>query len=141
MLLERVILVSYETIRQGALKFGADHPRRLRRKESSRADIWRLAEVVTCIRGEKRDLWRALNQDGYVLDEIARIHRNTIPARRLLTTLLSKQGRLPKRIVTDMRVASGAAKREVMPNTEDRGHNGFNSQADISRVPRPDARR
>src|SRR6267154_1536002 len=42
MLLERGILVSYETIRRWALKFGADCARRLKRKAPTRYDVWHL---------------------------------------------------------------------------------------------------
>lgn len=61
MLLERGIVVSYETIRMWAMKFGAQYARRLRRKPSSRNDIWHLDEVVISIRGKKRYLWRAVD--------------------------------------------------------------------------------
>ena len=91
MLLERGIVVSYETIRRWAKKFGPDYARRLRRKQPSRDDIWRLDEVVITIAGGKHWLWRAVDQDGYVLDEIVQNRRNTKAAKRLLTRLLKKQ--------------------------------------------------
>jgi putative transposase len=76
MLLERGIVVSYETIRRWAIKkTGAAHARRPKRKVSARYDIWRLDEVVISIGGEKRYLWRAVAQEGYVFDEIVQIHR------------------------------------------------------------------
>src|SRR5919112_2477516 len=77
MLLERGIVVSYETVRRWALKFRPECARRLRRKRPSRRDIWHLDEVVITIAGEKHWLWRAIDQDGYVLDEILR--RGAIP--------------------------------------------------------------
>ena len=101
MLLERGIVVSYETIRRWAIKFGADYVRRLKRKTPSRFDIWHLDEVVITINGEKRWLWRAVDQDGYVLDEIVQARRDTKAAKRLLMRLLRKQGCRPRRIVTD----------------------------------------
>ena len=64
LLLERGIVVSYETIRRWALKFGADCARRLKRKALRWRDIWHLDEVVISINGEKRYLWRAVDQDG-----------------------------------------------------------------------------
>jgi putative transposase len=70
------------------------------RKAAGWHDIWHLGEVVISINGEKRYLWRAVDQEGYVLDEIVQVHRNTKSARRLLTRLLWKQGRPPKRIIT-----------------------------------------
>jgi putative transposase len=61
MLLERGIVVSYETVRRWALKFGPDYTRRLRRKTPSRRDIWHLDEVVVTIAGQKHWLWRAVS--------------------------------------------------------------------------------
>ena len=135
MLLERGIFVSYETIRRWALKFGADYARRLKRKPPRRNDIWHLDEVVISINGEKRYLWRAVDQDGYVLDEIVQVHRNTKAARRLLTRLLRKQGRPPKRIITDKLGSYGAARRKVMPKVEHRQHKGLNNRAENAHVP------
>jgi putative transposase len=135
MLLERGILVSYETIRRWGLKFGADYARRLNRKAPRHNDIWHLDEVVISINGEKRYLWRAVDQEGYVLDEIVQIHRNTKAARRLLTRLLRKQGRSPKRIITDKLGSYGAARRKVMPKVEHRQHKGLNNRAENSHVP------
>jgi putative transposase len=125
MLLERGILVSYETVRQWALKFGADYARHLKRKTPSRDDIWHLDEVVISICGEKRWLWRAVDQDGYVLDEIVQTRRGTKAATRLLARLLKKQGVEPKRLVTDKLGSYAAARQEIMPNVEHRRHKGL----------------
>ena len=84
MLLERGILVSYETVRRWALKFGPAYARRLRRKAPSRRDIWHLDEVAVTIAGEKHWLWRAVDQYGYVLDEVVQTRRSTTAAKRLL---------------------------------------------------------
>jgi putative transposase len=77
MLLERGIVVSYETIRCWANKFGPDYAGRLHRKPPSPGDVWHLDEVVVTIGGKKHWLWRAVDQDGYVLDEIVHSRRNT----------------------------------------------------------------
>ena len=77
MLLERGIAVSYETVRRWALTFGPAYARRLRRKAPSRRDIWHLDEVVVTIADKKHWLWRAVDQDGYVLDEIVQSRRDT----------------------------------------------------------------
>lgn len=135
MMLEREIDVSYETIRRWAIKFGADYARRLKRKSPSRRDIWHLDEVAITINGEKRWLWRAVDQDGYVLDEIVQVRRDTKAAKRLLTRLLRKQGCRPKRVVTDKLRSYGAAKRTVMPDVERRSHKGLNNRAENSHVP------
>src|ERR687894_523008 len=96
MLLERGILVSHETVRRWALKFGPDYARRLKRKRPNRRDIWHLDEVVITIAGRKHWLWRAVDQNGYVLDEIVQTRRDTKAAKRLLIRLLKKQGMAPK---------------------------------------------
>ncbi|KZL10345.1 Integrase core domain protein [Pseudovibrio axinellae] len=113
MLLERGIMVSYETIRRWGLKFGPDYVGRLRRKASSSNDIWHLDEVVVSIQGKKHYLCRAVDQDGYVLDEILQTRRNTKAAKRLLMRLLKRQGKAPKRIITDKLGSYNDAKRKV----------------------------
>jgi putative transposase len=97
--------------------------------------VWHLDEVVITIAGRKRWLWRAVDQDGYVLDEIVQNRRNTKAARRLLTRLLKKQGIAPKRMITDKLRSYGAARRQVMPHVEHRSHKGLNNRAENSHVP------
>ena len=135
MLLERGIVVSYETIRRWGRKFGAAYVKQLRRKRPSRKDIWHLDEVVIAIGGRKHWLWRAVDQDGYVLDEIVQARRNTKAAKRLLVRLLKKQGLAPKRIITDKLRSYGAAKRCLMPAVEHRSHKGLNNRAKNSHLP------
>jgi len=135
MLLERGIVVSYETIRCWAKKFGPDYAHRLRRKQPSSSDIWHLDEVVITIAGRKYWLWRAVDQDGYVLDEIVQNGRNTKAAKRLLVRLLKKQGVAPKRTITDKLRSYAAAKRHIMPTLEHRSHKGLNNRAENSHLP------
>jgi putative transposase len=115
-LLERGIVVSYETIRRWGLKFGTYYARRLRRKCPGPNGIWHLNEVVISIAGKKHWLWRAVDQDGHVLDEIVQNRRNTKAAKRLLMRLLKKQGVAPKRMITDKLRSCGGARRQVMPD-------------------------
>ncbi len=135
MLLQRGIVVSYETIRRWGKKFGPDYARRLRRKPPRPDDIWHLDEVVISIAGKTHWLWRAVDQDGYVLDEIVQTRRNTKAAKRVLTRLLKKQGLAPKRIITDKLRSYGAARQQVMPAVEHRAHKGLNNRAENSHVP------
>ena len=135
MLLERGIVVSYETVRRWALKFGPDYTRRLRRKTPSRRDIWHLDEVVVTIAGQKHWLWRAVDQDGYVLDEIVQTRRNTTAAKRLLRRLLRKQGGPPRRMTTDKLGSYAAAQSQIMPDVEHRSHKGLNNRAENSHLP------
>ncbi|GBR54767.1 transposase [Neokomagataea thailandica NBRC 106555] len=84
MLLERGIVVSYKTIRRWSLKFGAEYVRSLRRKRAKRGDLWHLDEIRVVIGGHIHWLWRAVDQDGYILDEILQRRRNTKAAKRKL---------------------------------------------------------
>jgi putative transposase len=135
MLLGRGIVVSYETIRRWGKKFGPAYARRLRHKPPRPTDIWHLDEVLITIAGEKHWLWRAVDQDGYVLDEIVQMRRDTKAAKRLLTRLMKKQGMAPKRIITDKLSSYGAARRQVMPSVEHRSHKGLNNRAENSHLP------
>lgn len=135
MLLERGIVVSYETVRRWAMKFGPSYARRLKRKKPSRRDIWHLDEVVITIAGETHWLWRAVDQDGYVLDEIVQTRRNTKAAKHLLTRLLKKQSCPPRRMITDKLGSYAAARSQIMPAVEHRSHKGLNNRAENSHLP------
>lgn len=134
MLLERGIDVSYETVRRWMLKFGPDVSRNLRRRQAQAGDIWHLYEVRVEVSGRKFWLWRAVDQDGIVLDEILQSRRNKRAAKRLLRKLIKRHG-LPKRIVTDKLRSYAAAKREVAPGLEHRSHKGLNNRAENSHLP------
>ncbi|MGU3401510.1 IS6 family transposase [Brucellaceae bacterium D45D] len=135
LLLERGIAVSYETIRRWGKKFGPHYARRLRHKKPGGNDVWHWDKVVITIGGRKHWLWRAVDQDGYVLDEIIQNRRNTKAAKRLLTRLLKKRGIVPTRMITDKLRSHGAAKRQVMPHVENRSLKGLNNRAENSHVP------
>ncbi|MGJ0507729.1 MAG: IS6 family transposase [Methylocystis sp.] len=135
MLLERGIVLSYETIRRWAMNFGLDYAHRLKRKKPGRRDVWHLDEVVISINGERRHLWRAVDQDGYVLDEIVQVRRNAKAAQRLLKRLLHKQGCRPRRMVTDKLGSYAVAQRKTLPNVEHRSNKGLNNRAENSHVP------
>ena len=108
---------------------------------ASRRDIWHLDEVVVTISGQKHWLWRAVDQDGYVLDEILQIRRDTKAAKRLLKRLLKKQGCPPRRLITD-KLGSYAAHKRLNNRAEDshlpfrrreRGIQGFRSPRYLQR--------
>ncbi|NHN89966.1 IS6 family transposase [Acetobacter sp. LMG 1627] len=135
MLLERGIIVSYETIRLWCLKFGARFARSLRRRPAKRGDIWHLDEVRIVIGGQPHWLWRAVDQDGYVLDEILQTRRNTKAAKRLLRRLLSRQGARPKRMVTDKLRSYGAVRSKLTSSIRHLSHKRLNNRAENSHLP------
>ena len=94
-------MVSYETIRRWCGKFGPDYARRLRRRQSRLGDSWFLDEVFVTINGERRYLWRAVDQDGDVIDILVQSRRNRRAAERFFRKLLKGQGSVPFRLITD----------------------------------------
>jgi putative transposase len=135
MLAARGIRVSYETVRQWAMKFGQGFAHQIRRRLPAPGDKWHLDEVVISIAGRKHWLWRAVDQHGVVLDILVQSRRDTKVAKRLLRKLLKKQGIVPRVMITDKLTSYGAAKRDIMPGVEHRQHKGLNNRAENSHQP------
>jgi putative transposase len=135
MLAARGILVSHETVRQWAPKFGQDFANRIRRRLPAPGDKSHLDEVVISLAGRKHWLWRAVDQQGVVLDILVQSRRNTAAAKRLLRKLLKGQARAPRVMITDKLASYGAAKRTIMPGVEHRHHKGLNNRAENSHQP------
>jgi putative transposase len=135
MLAARGTLVSHETIRQWALKFGRSFANQIRRRLPASGDKWHLDEVVISIAGQKHWLWRAVDQHGVVLDILVQSRRNAKAAKRLLRKLLKKQCNTPRVMITDKLASYAVAKRVVMPGVEHRQHRGLNNRAENSHQP------
>ena len=110
------ILVSYETIRQWCRKFGPEYARRLKRRQGRLGDTWHLDELFVNIRGEQHYLWRAVDQDGDVIDILVQARRDRRAAERFFRKLLKGQGHEPRRLVTDKLRSYAAAHRTIMPS-------------------------
>ena len=135
MLAARGIDVSHETVRQWAEKFGREYSNRIRRGAPVRGDKWHLDEVVVTIRGGKHWLWRAVDQNGFVLDVLVQNRRDRKAARRLLRKLLKKSARAPRVMITDKLKSYGAARKDMGLRTEHRQHKGLNNRAENSHLP------
>ena len=131
----RGIMVSHETVRQWALKFGQVFANLIRHRLPRAGDKWHLDEVVIKISGVTHWLWRAVDQNGTVLDILVQSRRDTQAAKRLLRKLLKKQMRPPRVMITDKLASYGAVKSELMPSVEHRGHKGLNYRAENSHQP------
>ena len=116
-------------------KIRASHCARVTSPTVSPGDIWHLGKVVVTIKSRKFWLWRAVDQNGIVLEEIPQGRRDTAAAKRLLARLMKKHERTPKRIITDKLRSYGAAKRERAPGVEHRSHKGLNNRAENSHLP------
>ena len=115
LLAERGIIVSYETIRQWCGKFGPDYARQLKRRQGRLGDTWFLDEVFVTIHGQRQYLWRAVDQDGDVIDILVQPRRDGRAARRFFRRLLKSQRREPCRLVTDKLGSYRVAHRDIMP--------------------------
>src|ERR1700693_3444617 len=93
LLAERGVVVTYETIRLWCQKFGADYARKLKRRQGRLGDTWHLDEVFIRINGQQQYLWRAVDQDGDVIDILVQPHRDQHAAERFFRRLLRDQRR------------------------------------------------
>ncbi len=100
-MLGRGVIVSCETVRRWCLKFGQSYTNALRRRRPRTGDRWHLDEVFVKINGVRHDLWRAVDQDGNVLDILVRSRRDAPAARRFPAKPMKKQCRVPRMLVTD----------------------------------------
>ena len=116
LLAERGITVTYEAIRLWCRTFGLNYARRLRRRRGRQGDTWYLDELFVKIQGQQQYLWRAVDEDGDVLDILVQSRRNRRAATRFFRKLLKRQGREPRRLITDKLRSYSAAHRTVMPS-------------------------
>ncbi|MFI6063144.1 IS6 family transposase [Streptomyces sp. NPDC051286] len=135
LMLQRGVIVSYETVRRWCAKFGQAYADRLRRRRPRPGDKWHLDEVFIKINGEQKYLWRAVDQDGNVLDVLVQSRRDAKAAKRFMAKLMKKQCRVPRVLVTDKLRSYGVAHRKLMPSVEHRAHKGLNNRAENSHQP------
>lgn len=111
LMLARGVVVSHETIRQWSVKLGAAYAAGLRLRRPQAGDKWHLDEVFIKVNGQRQYLWRAVDQDGNVLDILVPSRRNAKAAKRFLAKLMTKQRRVPRVLVTDKLRSYAAAHR------------------------------
>jgi transposase-like protein len=109
LLAERGLDVSYESVRRWVLKFGPLFARELRRRRHRPTSRWHLDEMGVLIGGKQFWLWRAVDDEGEVLDLLVQRRRDKNAAVKLMR-MLKKQGFAPDVLVTDKLRSYGAAK-------------------------------
>ena len=134
-LAERGIVVSYETVRRWCMKFGATFADRLRRRRPRPGDKWHIDEVFIRIQGVLHYLWRAVDQDGVVLDILVQPRRDANAAKRCFKRLLKGLQYVPRVIVTDKLRSYGVAQRQLLPGVEHRQSRYLNNRAENSHRP------
>jgi putative transposase len=135
LLFARGVIVSYEAIRKWCQKFGQSYANQLRRRRPRPGDKWHCDEMFLTINDERHYLWRAVDQDGYVLDILVQRRRDKQAAKRFFRKLLNGLRYVPWVIITDQLKSYGAAKREILPGVEHRQHRYLNNRAENSHQP------
>jgi putative transposase len=135
MMMARGVLVTYETIRQWCRKFGQTYANGLRRRRPRPGDKWHLDEVFIKIRGKIHYLWRAVDQDGTVLDILVTSRRDAKAATRFFRRLLRGLRFVPRVLITDKLASYGVAHRGLIPSVEHRRSKYLNNWAENSHQP------
>jgi putative transposase len=135
LLFARGIIVTYEAIRKWCRKFGQSYANELRRRRPRPGDKWHLDEVFLTIQGTRHYLWRAVDQDGLVLDILVQRRRNKKAAKKFFRKLLKGLTYVPRVIITDKLKSYGAAKQEILPGVEHRQRRYLNNRAENSHQP------
>ena len=135
LLAQRGIIVSYETIRLWCIKFGKRYARRLKRRHHGYGDTFYIDAVFVKINGKQQYLWRAVDQDGEVVDVFLQSRRDGVAAKRFFKRLLRRHGCEPREIVTDKLRSYGVAHCELIPDTIHNTSQYANNRAELSHQP------
>ena len=135
LLAQRGIEVSRESVRLWCNKFGPVYARRLRRAHRGYGDTFFIDEVFVKIQGKQQYLWRAVDQDGEVVDVFLQARRDGKAAKRFLRRLLKRHEDEPRQIVTDKLRSYGVAHRELIPEAIHDTSQYANNRAELSHQP------
>jgi len=135
LLAERGITVSYEAIRLWCNKFGLKYVRRLKKKHQGYGDTFFIDEVFVRIDGKQHYLWRAVDQDGEIVDVFLQRRRDGKAAKRFFKRLLKAHRMEPRKIVTDKLRSYGVAHRELIPESIHDTSQYANNRAELSHQP------
>ena len=89
---------------------------------------------MTC-HGRRQYLWRAVDQDGDLLDILVQSRRDRRAATRFFRKVLKGQGRSPRRLITDKLRSYAAAHRTVMPFVSHSTRQYENHRVEVSHQP------
>ena len=135
LLAQRGIIVTHESIRLWCNKFGSKYAARLRRRHQGYGDTFFIDEVFIKIDGKQHYLWRAVDQDGEVVDVFLQKKRSANAAKRFFKRMVKKHKGEPRKIVTDKLRSYGVAHRELMPATIHSTEKYANNRAELSHQP------
>jgi len=135
LLAERGINVSYEAIRLWCNKFRPKYATRLKRTHQGYGDTFFIDEVFIKMDGKQHYLWRAVDQDGEIIDIFLQKRRDGRAAKRFFKRLLKKHSNEPRKIVTDKLGSYRVAHRELIPDTTHDTSRYSNNRAELSHQP------
>jgi len=135
LLAERGIAVSYEPIRLSCNKFGLIYVRRSKKRHQGFGDTFFIDEVFVKIDGKQHYLWRAVDQDGEVVDVLLQRGRDGKATKRFFKRLLKANRIEPRKIVTDRLRSYGVAHGELIPDTIHDKSPYANNRAELSHQP------
>jgi putative transposase len=135
LLAERGLDISYETVRRWVTKFGSLFARELRKRRARPTGRWHMDEMVVRIVGKRHLLWRAVDDEGEVLDILVQSRRDKAAAVRLLRKLIRKQGFAPETIITEKLGSYDAAIRQLHLSARHDQEQRRNNRAENSRQP------
>ncbi len=107
----------------------------MRRKHRGIGDTFFIDEVFVKIDGKQQYLWRAVDQDGEVIDVFLQLRRDGPAAKRFFKRLIKLNRGEPRRIVTDKLRSYGVAHRELMPDVIHDTNQYANNRAELSHQP------
>jgi putative transposase len=93
--------LTYEAVRYWCQKFGQAYASQLRHRRPTPGDKWHIDEVFRTVTGERHYLWRAVDQDGHVLDILVQRRRDQTAAKQFSRKLLKSLTYVPRAIITD----------------------------------------
>ncbi len=135
LLAERGIDVSYETIRRWVEKFGNQYAKRLRMKRSKPSSTWHIDEVFLKVNGKQMYLWRAVDDEGEVIEILLQPKRDKSAASKFLRKAIKRAASVPKAIVSDKWRPTAAAIRTILPTAAHLKGKRLNNRAENSHQP------
>ena len=135
LLAQRGVIVSYESIRLRCIKFGRIYARRLKRRHQGYGDTFYIDEVFVKINGKQQYLWRAVDQDGEIVDVFLQSRRDGAAAMLFFKRLLRRDGGEPREIVADKLRSYGVAQRELIPEIIHNTSQYANNRTELSHQP------
>jgi len=135
LLARRGVVVTHESIRLWCNNFGPQYARRVRGAHRAYGETFFVDEVFVRIQGQQRYPWRAVDQDGDVVDVLVQQRRNADAARRFFKQLLARHHDGPRKIVTDKLESYTVTRRELMPDSIHDTSRYANNRAELSHQP------